>query len=103
MKNILAFIISVVLLANAPNLAVKSGIQGSIDPPDGAKRMWAISTKDTIPIVPNTSSGVFLVEVKPGAWKILVEARPPYSNTERDNIVVTENQVTDMGIIKLGE
>ena len=103
MKNILAFIISIILLANASKLAVKSGIQGSIDPPDGAKRMWAISNKDTIPIVPSPSSGVFLVEVKAGAWKLFVEARSPYTNTERDNIVVTEGQVTDIGIIKLSE
>jgi hypothetical protein len=103
MKNIIAFIISVILLSNASKLGVKSGIQGSIDPPDGAKRMWAINTKDTIPIVPSPSSGVFLVEVKPGTWKLVIEARSPYSNTERDNIVVTEGQVTDIGIIKLGE
>jgi hypothetical protein len=102
MKNVLGIIIAVILLSNASNFKVKSGIQGSIDPPDGAKRMWAISTRDTVPIVPNTS-GVFLAEVKPGAWKLVVEARPPYSNTERDNIVVADGQVTDIGIIKLGE
>ena len=102
MKNVLGIIIAVILLSNVSGFKIKSGIQGSIEPPDGAKRMWAISTRDTIPIVPNTA-GIFLAEVKPGAWKLVIEARSPYSNTERDNIVVTDGQVTDIGNIKLSE
>src|ERR1044071_7010998 len=100
MRNVLGIIIAVILLSNASNFKVKSGIQGSIDPPDGAKKRWAISTKDTIAIVPNTA-GVFLAEVRPGAYTIIVEANSPYSNATRDNIVVTDDQVTDVGIIKL--
>lgn len=101
MKNVLGIIISIILLSNISKFTVKSGIQGSVDPPDGAKRMWAVSNRDTIPVVP--SSGNFLIEVKPGTWSLFVEAKSPYSNAQRDNIVVTDGQITDIGIIKLGE
>lgn len=80
---------------------VKSGIHGTIDPPDGAKKVWAISGADSVSTVP--LNGKFSMEVKPGTWKLIVEAVAPYKNTMIDNILVQEGQPADAGIIKLSE
>ena len=98
MKNFLGVIISLILVsAFASNF--RSGVQGSIDPPDGAKRIWAASGKDTVSIIP--APGSFIMELKPGTWKLVVEANLPYKNAERESILVTDGELTDIGLIKL--
>jgi len=79
----------------------KSGIYGSIDPPDGSKRIWAISGTDSVSTVPLT--GKFSLEVKPGTWKLIVEAVPPLKNTVVESVLVQEGQSADAGVIKLTE
>ena len=98
MKNFIGFIISIVLISS---FAVndRSGIKGTIDPPEGAKRIWAVSGKDTVSIIP--SPGSFIMDVKPGSWKIVVEAVLPYKNVERDGVLVIDGELTDVGLIKL--
>jgi len=97
MKNFIGIIISVVLISSFAN--DRSGIQGTIDPPEGARRIWAVSGKDTVSIIP--SPGSFIMDVKPGSWKLVVEAVLPYKNAERDGVLVTDGQITDIGLIKL--
>jgi hypothetical protein len=80
---------------------VKSGIYGTIDPADGAKKVWAISGTDSISTVPLT--GKFSLEVKPGTWKLIVEAVPPLKNAALENILVQEGESADAGVIKLTE
>jgi hypothetical protein len=41
------------------------------------------------------------MDVKPGSWKLVVEAVLPYKNDERESILVTDGQITDIGLIKL--
>ena len=77
----------------------KSGIYGIVDPPEGAKKVWAISGNDSASAIP--VSAKFTLDVKPGNWKLIVEAAAPYKNTSVDNILVQEGQVTDAGVIKL--
>ena len=98
MKNTLGFILSVILFS-AFALNDRSAIQGTIDPPEGARRIWAVSGKDTVSIIP--APGSFLIDVKPGSWKLVVEAVLPYKNAEREAILVAEGQITDIGLIKL--
>ena len=78
-----------------------SGIHGTISPADGGKKVWAIGTSgtDTVSVVP--SSGAFSLEVKPGTWKIIVEAAKPYKDATISNITVEEGKYTDAGEIKL--
>src|SRR4026208_1159068 len=99
MKNFIGIIISVVLISSFAN--DRSGIQGTIDPPEGARRIWAVSGKDTVSIIP--SPGSFIMDVKPGSWKLVVEAVLPYKNAERESILVTDGQLTDIGLIKLSQ
>jgi hypothetical protein len=77
----------------------KAGIYGAIDPPEGARKVWAINGRDSASSVPTT--GKFSLEVKPGTWKIVVEAIQPYQSVVLDNVLVQENQFTDAGVIKL--
>ena len=98
MKNVLGVILSVVLVSAFVGKD-RSGIQGSIDPPEGARKIWAVSGKDTVAIIP--PPGTFILDVKPGSWKLVVDAVPPYKSAERESILVTEGQLTDVGLIKL--
>jgi len=99
MKNIIGIIISVLLISSFAK--ERSGIQGTIDPPEGAKRIWAVSGKDTVSIIP--PPGSFIMDVKPGSWKLVVETVPPYKNVERDAILVVDGELTDVGLIKLSQ
>jgi hypothetical protein len=98
MKNVIGTILSVVLIS-AYVLHDRSGIQGTIDPPEGARKIWAVSGKDTVAIIP--PPGSFIMDLKPGSWKLVVEAVLPYKNAEREGILVTEGQIIDVGLIKL--
>ena len=97
MKNFIGIIISVVLISGF--MKDRSGIQGTIDPPEGGRRIWAVSGKDTVSIIP--PPGSFIMDLKPGSWKLVVEAVLPYKNAEREGILVAEGQFTDVGLIKL--
>jgi len=98
MKNVLGVLVTVALISAFVGKD-RSGIQGTIDPPEGANRIWAVSGKDTVSIIP--PPGSFLMDLKPGTWKLVVVAVLPYKNAERDNILVAEGQMTDIGTIKL--
>ena len=98
MKNIIGIAVTV-LIMSAFNSDYRSGIQGTIDPPEGAKRIWAVSGKDTVSIIP--PPGSFILDVKPGTWKLVVEAVLPYKNAERESILVVDGEITDIGLIKL--
>ena len=103
MKNIIAIIFSILIIAGFYSFSsnYRSGIQGTIDPPEGAKRIWAVSGKDTVSIIP--PPGSFIMDVKPGSWKLVVEAVLPYKNAERESILVMEGELTDIGLIKLSQ
>ena len=100
MKNLIGVIISIVLISSFASMD-RSGIQGTIDPPEGAKRIWAVSGKDSVSIIP--APGSFIMDVKPGSWKLVVEAVLPYKNVERDAVLVVEGELTDVGLIKLSQ
>src|SRR5258705_3344618 len=99
MKNFIGIIVAVVLILGFAK--DRSGIQVTIDPPEGAKRIWAVSGKDTVSIIP--PPGSFIMDVKPGSWKLVVEAVLPYKNVERESILVIDGQITDIGLIKLSQ
>lgn len=98
MKSFLSVIVSLVLVSTFAS-KFRSGIQGTIDPAVGARQIWAVSGKDTVAIIP--APGNFILDVKPGAWKLVVEANLPYKNAERESILVTDGEITDIGLIKL--
>src|SRR6476469_5645119 len=98
MKNFIGVIISIVLISSFSSMD-RSGIQGTIDPPEGARRIWAVSGKDTVAIIP--AQGSFIMDVKQGSWKLVVEDVLADKNAKRESIRVTDGQITDIGLIKL--
>lgn len=98
MKNVLGVLVTVALISAFVGKD-RSGIMGTVDPPEGAKKIWAVSGKDTVAIIP--PPGSFILDVKPGTWKLVVEAVLPFKSVERDGILVAEGNMTDVGLIKL--
>jgi hypothetical protein len=75
-------------------------IKGKVIPPDGVVNAWAIANGDTLKA--RVSYGEFVISgVKPGSYKLVIEAKPPYRNAAKENVVVTDGQATDVGDIKL--
>ena len=96
---ILCTVIFVLMSVFAFRGPIKPGIYGTIDPAEGARKVWAVSGTDSISAIP--VAGKFSLDVKAGNWKLVVEAIAPYKNTAVDNILVQESQPTDAGVIKL--
>ena len=100
MKKILAFTsFAFMAIAVIARNDLKAGIHGSIDPPEGAKKIWAISGTDSVSTVP--VAGRFAIEVKPGTWTLIVEGAGSYKNAVVNNVQVMETQSTDVGLIRL--
>ena len=75
-------------------------IKGMVNPADGAIRAWALSSTDTLKAEVN--KGTFaIMDAKPGSYRVIIEAKPPYKNAAKDGITVTDGQSTDVGEIKL--
>ena len=77
----------------------RSMITGRVSPADGVEIVWVIRGKDSLksPV----SNGLFSVEVKPGVHQVFVDARSPYKDVLMDNLMVTENEVLDIGEVVL--
>ncbi len=77
-------------------------IKGTIVPADGATKVWALSSTDTLKA--DIQSGSFeITNAKAGTYRIIVEAKPPYRNTAKDNVAVVDGQPTNVGQIKLNQ
>ncbi len=77
-------------------------VKGTVSPADAATRAWIISATDTLK-TPVTQGAFEIPDVKPGTYKVIIEAKPPYKNVAKDGITVTEGQTSDVGEIKLSQ
>ena len=75
-------------------------IKGTVSPADGATRAWAESSTDTVKATIINGS-YELTDVKPGTYKVIIEAKPPYKNAAKDGIMVQDGQSADAGDIRL--
>jgi hypothetical protein len=81
--------------------SLRSGsIKGTVSPADGAVRAWAESSTDTLR-APIINGSYEISDAKPGTYKLIIEAKPPYKNAAKDGINVTDGQSSDAGEIKL--
>ena len=81
--------------------SLRSGsIKGTVSPGDGAVRAWAESAADTLK-APVVNGAYEITDVKPGSYKVIIEAKPPYRNAAKDGITVNDGQAADAGDIKL--
>ncbi|SRR5258706_9379646 len=81
--------------------AVPGGtVRGSITPINGGVKCWAISQTDTLQT--NIVNGAFEINnMKPGTYRIAIEAIPPLKNAVREGIDIRNGEVTDIGEIRL--
>jgi hypothetical protein len=81
--------------------AFKNGsIKGSVSPSASATSAYVVSGMDTLRT--NINNGGFEIgEVKPGTYKLVIEAIAPYKNFEKQGVVVNEKKATDVGQITL--
>lgn len=76
-----------------------SAVTGKVIPPDGVEYIWAISGTDTLKTT--ATEGAFSLTLKPGTYKIVVDAKDPYQDAVIDPIEIKDGQNTDLGEIRL--
>jgi hypothetical protein len=94
------FILGVGLLAFRKPYA--GSIKGIVVPTDGASYAWAVSATDTFKT--NVVQGSFeITAVKPGTYRVVIEAVAPYKNTFKENVLVAEGVAADAGTFLLNK
>lgn len=79
-----------------------SGIKGTVAPAESAGTVYAITGTDTLKAEP--AQGAFLFsDIKPGTYKVVVEAKDPYKPFEKEGIEVKDGEVVDLGAITLAQ
>jgi hypothetical protein len=105
-KGIFACFIAALIVANPFSFCIEpyprsqtTFITGKISPAEACETIWLIQAKDTLktPVV----WGNFSRQVKPGVYKLLVGANPPFKNVSIGNLQVKQNHVLDVGEIIL--
>ncbi len=99
-KNLLS--LGIILVAMTGFLSFgfsKTAISGKITPGDGAAVIWTASGNDTIRTA--ITSGAFSIDVRPGIYKLLVDAKEPYKDVLLENLEVKSDQTLDVGEIIL--
>jgi hypothetical protein len=98
------FRIAIVSAAAAGLFAFSSprdgSIRGTVSPADGGVRAWAESYTDTLK-APIINGSYEIAGVKPGTYKVIIEAKPPYRNAAKDGVMVSDGQSSDAGEIRL--
>ena len=75
-------------------------IKGTVTPSAAATSAYVVSGMDTLRT--NIQNGTFEIgQVKPGTYKLVIEAVAPYKNFEKEGVVVNEKKATDVGEITL--
>lgn len=77
----------------------RTAIVGRVSPGDGVDLVWLLGENDSLKTA--VSEGQFYFEVKPGSYKLLVDARAPYKDVTMDNLVVKSEETLDVGEIIL--
>jgi hypothetical protein len=77
-----------------------SPVKGSVNPSNAAIRAWIFSRTDTLnsPVI----QGNFMISnVKPGNYTLMMEAKPPYRDSFKQDVLVVDGQPTDVGVIEM--
>jgi hypothetical protein len=84
---------------NTPPLS-NGSVKGTVVPADAAVRAWIMSASDTLKA--NIDRGIFMIpDAKPGVYKMIIEARPPFKNAVKEAVMVTDGIPCDVGEIRL--
>ena len=96
---IICGIIFSAMLAVSAFHRIETSITGRVTPADGANIAWAISSKDSASS--NIVNGTFSFSVKPGTYRVIIDALEPYKDATVENVNVKEGQAVDVGEIIL--
>jgi hypothetical protein len=83
-------------------LYVNSPVKGSVSPANGASRAWLISKTDTAN-APVIQGNFMITNVKPGNYTLMLEAKPPFRDSFKQDVLVVEGQPTDVGVIEMNQ
>lgn len=75
-------------------------ISGSIYPKEAVKQIVAVNGNDSVIGLPD-KTGLFAVNVKPGTWKLVVEAKQPYKTVVMESVKAREGEGTNVSVITL--
>ena len=92
----LTSLVAALILSFAP---AKSGIVGKLNPIDGAELVWVLGSSDSLKMAP--AQGQFFFDVKPGVYKLVVDAKEPYKDVLLENLQVKQDETLDVGEIPL--
>jgi hypothetical protein len=87
-------------LSLAFRFVYNSPVKGSVTPANGASRAWLINKTDTLN-APVIQGNFMITNVKPGNYTLMVEAKPPYRDSFKQDVLVVEGQPTDVGVIEM--
>jgi hypothetical protein len=90
------------LLSVAFRFYYNSPVKGSVSPANGASRAWVISRHDTLN-APVIQGNFMITNVKPGNYTLMLEAKPPYRDSFKQDVLVVEGQPTDVGVIEMNQ
>lgn len=96
----LLVIISALCMGLTFGIHFNSPVKGSVDPPNGALRAWLFSKMDTLnsPVI----QGNFMItNVKPGNYTLMLEGKPPFRDSFKQDVLVVDGQPTDVGVIAM--
>jgi hypothetical protein len=74
-------------------------IKGRVEPVNAAVEVWAISGSDSLKV--GINDGAFIINGKPGIYKLVVVAKVPYKDVIKDDVQVADGNTTDLGTIRL--
>jgi hypothetical protein len=81
------------------NTQAATVIKGRVDPINAAVEVWAISGSDSLKV--GVEDGTFIINGKPGIYKVVVIAKVPYKDVIKDDVQVANGNTTDLGTIRL--
>jgi hypothetical protein len=91
-----------VFLSLAFTIYYNSPVKGSVSPANGASRAWLISRRDTLN-APVIEGNFMITNVKPGNYTLMLEAKPPFRDSFKQDVLVVEGQPTDVGVIEMNQ
>ncbi len=91
-----------ILLSLAFRVYFNSPVKGSVSPANGASRAWLISRQDTLN-APVIQGNFMITNVKPGNYTLMLEAKPPFRDSFKQDVLVVEGQPTDVGVIEMNQ
>jgi hypothetical protein len=77
-----------------------SPVKGSVNPSNGALRAWLLSKSDTLN-APVIQGNFMITNVKPGNYTLMLEGKPPFRDSFKQDVVVVDGQPTDVGVIEM--